>query len=209
VTVVRSGRTPADQTERRRQAALAGHLGDVARAEQFLASEDPVVRATALRALERAGPQEPDALARFTTDPSASVRRAVAELIGGRPEPELDSALCRLLDDEQDDVIEAAAFAAGERQRPADPIVDRLVELTTDHDDPLVREAAVAALGALGDSRGVAAILRATHDRATVRRRAVLALAPFDGDDVDAALRRALADRDWQVRQAAEDLLSP
>jgi HEAT repeat protein len=42
-----------------------------------------------------------------------------------------------------------------------------------------------------------------------VRRRAILALAPFDGADVDAALRTALEDRDWQVRQAAEDLLSP
>ncbi|MEY3679413.1 MAG: hypothetical protein RL547_25, partial [Actinomycetota bacterium] len=37
--------------------------------------------------------------------------------------------------------------------------------------------------------------------------RAVLALAPFDGPDVQAALKKALDDRDWQVRQAAEDLL--
>jgi hypothetical protein len=34
----------------------------------------------------------------------------------------------------------------------------------------------------------------------------VLALAPFDGAEVDAAIERALVDRDWQVRQAAEDL---
>jgi hypothetical protein len=34
----------------------------------------------------------------------------------------------------------------------------------------------------------------------------VLALAPFDGDEAEAAIDRALADRDWQVRQAAEDL---
>jgi hypothetical protein len=39
-----------------------------------------------------------------------------------------------------------------------------------------------------------------------VRRRAVLALAPFDGPAVDAAVAAALEDRDWQVRQAAEDL---
>jgi hypothetical protein len=32
-------------------------------------------------------------------------------------------------------------------------------------------------------------------------------LAPFEGDQVRAALTRALDDRDWQVRQAAEDLL--
>jgi hypothetical protein len=34
----------------------------------------------------------------------------------------------------------------------------------------------------------------------------VLALAPFEGDDVEEAIERALTDRDWQVRQAAEDL---
>jgi HEAT repeat protein len=55
---------------------------------------------------------------------------------------------------------------------------------------------------------GLPAILRATGDRPAIRRRAVLALAPFDGPEVTAALRRALEDRDWQVRQAAEDLLS-
>ncbi|MEZ5321751.1 MAG: hypothetical protein R2698_06725 [Microthrixaceae bacterium] len=51
-----------------------------------------------------------------------------------------------------------------------------------------------------------AAILAACSDKATVRRRAVLALAALDGDDVDAMLGVLLEDRDWQVRQAAEDL---
>ena len=53
---------------------------------------------------------------------------------------------------------------------------------------------------------GLPAILRALDDKATVRRRAVIALAPFDGPEVDAALERSRTDRDWQVRQAAEDL---
>ena len=64
----------------------------------------------------------------------------------------------------------------------------------------------MAALGAIGDERALPAILAATGDWATVRRRAVLALAPFDGPEVAAALAAALDDRDWQVRQAAEDL---
>ena len=51
-------------------------------------------------------------------------------------------------------------------------------------------------------------MLAATRDRAAVRRRAVIALAAFEGPEVDAALDRALTDRDWQVRQAAEDLKS-
>ena len=70
-----------------------------------------------------------------------------------------------------------------------------------------MREASVAAVGASGDERGLTAILKAGDDKPTGRRRAVLALAPFDGDEVKAALTKALDDRDWQVRQAAEDLL--
>jgi HEAT repeat protein len=104
-------------------------------------------------------------------------------------------------------VVEAAAWASGERQPPEPGIVTALARLATDHDDPLCREAAVAALGSIGDPAGLPAILTATSDRPAIRRRAVLALAPFDGPDVEAALRRALHDRDWQVRQAAEDLL--
>jgi HEAT repeat protein len=85
-------------------------------------------------------------------------------------------------------------------------IVERLVELAATADDPLVRESAVAALGAIGDPRGLTAIIAACADKPAVRRRAVLALAPFEGPDVDVAIENALVDRDWQVRQAAEDL---
>ena len=93
-----------------------------------------------------------------------------------------------------------------------DEVFGRLVELATAASaDPLVRESCVAALGAIGDERGLDAILAATSDRPPIRRRAVLALAPFldpghpRAGEIDAA-RRALEDRDWQVRQAAEDL---
>jgi HEAT repeat protein len=84
--------------------------------------------------------------------------------------------------------------------------VEALAALVARHPDALVREAAVAALGAIGDPAGLPSILAALDDKATVRRRAVLALAPFDGPEVDAALATARDDRDWQVRQAAEDL---
>jgi len=65
----------------------------------------------------------------------------------------------------------------------------------------------VAALGALGDPAGLEAVLAACGDKPAIRRRAVLALAAFDGPQVDEALQAALADKDWQTRQAAEDLL--
>ena len=87
-------------------------------------------------------------------------------------------------------VVEVAAWASGERE-PAEPgVVAVLATLATEHADALVREAAVAALGAIGDAAGLPAILAAIDDKATVRRRAVIALAPFEGAAVDAALAR-------------------
>jgi HEAT repeat protein len=104
-------------------------------------------------------------------------------------------------------VVEAACFSLGEiGARASRDSIDCLSNVATGHPDPLCREAAVAALGAVGHPDGLPAILAATADKPAVRRRAVLALAPFEGAEVDAALERALADRDWQVRQAAEDL---
>jgi len=116
-------------------------------------------------------------------------------------------ALRELLHDRDATVVEVAAWASGEQDPPAVDVVTELAQLATSHEDALCREAAVAALGAIGDPRGLPAILAATRDKATVRRRAVIALAPFDGPEVEVALAAARADRDWQVRQAAEDLL--
>jgi HEAT repeat protein len=130
------------------------------------------------------------------------VRRRAAEAAGKQP----GVSLVVLLDDADATVVEVAAWACGEQEVVNDAVLTRLVGLATDHADPLVREAAAAALGAIGDPRGLPAILAACRDKPAVRRRAVLALAPFDGPDVDAAIERALVDRDWQVRQAAEDL---
>ncbi len=196
-----------------RRVALAGHRGDTDLARQHLAHSDPRVRTIALRALQRAGDLRIAEWVGASTDPDPAVRRDAAELAGRWPaDPPataaLRSGLLVLLADDDATVIEMAAWAAGERAVDAD-IVSRLVDLTVDHDDALVREAAVAALGSLGDAAGLPAILSATRDKATVRRRAVLALAAFEGPEVDAALARATDDRDWQVRQAAEDLLAP
>ena len=114
--------------------------------------------------------------------------------------------LLPLLPDVDDRVTEVAAFAAGELIPAAPGVVEALAAIATGHTDPLCRESAVAALGALGDSGGRAAVMIACGDIAAVRRRAVLALAAFDGDEVDAAVVALTSDRDLQVRQAAEDL---
>jgi HEAT repeat protein len=53
---------------------------------------------------------------------------------------------------------------------------------------------------------GLPAVIAALDDKPTVRRRATVALAGFDDPRVEPALRRAAGDRDWQVRQAADEL---
>ena len=186
---------------------MAGHAGDVATARAALADDDATVRATALGALARAEGLEAADLTAALQDGDARVRRRAVEIVASLDDPATAGiSLLTLLADADPTVVEVTAWACGERS-PAEPgAVDALAALATGHDDALVREAAVAALGSIGDPAGLPAILAATSDKATVRRRAVLALAPFDGADVDEALARARTDRDWQVRQAAEDL---
>lgn len=166
------------------------------------------VRAVALGAAHRLDAMTIDHLVTALTDPAVEVRYRAVELAArSRHGVAVGDRLIAALDDPE--LSEVAAFALGELdldEAVRSKAVVALGRQATDHDDPLCRESAVAALGALGD--GLAHVLAATTDVATVRRRAVLALAPFDGPEVDQALQRALEDRDWQVRQAAEDLLA-
>jgi HEAT repeat protein len=140
------------------------------------------------------------------------VRGRAAELAPQLPpDARVAPALLDRLADPDVTVVEAVAWSLGELDDAARAAgaVRALAELTRTHRDALAREAAVAALGALGDDDALPAILDACRDKPAVRRRAVLALAPFDGPEVDAAIDAALTDRDWQVRQAAEDLRGP
>ena len=187
---------------RRRAAALAGHAGDAAGARALLADADPAVRATALGALGRLGEASAAEVAMALADPSPVVRRRACRVAIGVAGVDL----VPMLGDSDAGVVEVAAWALGERAEGSGDVVARLSAVATGHDDALCREAAVAALGAIGDAGGLAAVLVATGDKPAVRRRAVIALAAFEGPEVDAALKRALTDRDWQVRQAAEDL---
>jgi HEAT repeat protein len=170
---------------------------------------DERVRAAALGALARAGGRRrATAVWRAALgDPAPAVRRRAADLAPGLAVPA--RPLLSLLADEDVTVVEAAAWALGELGAAAvrAGAVRALGAVVREHDDPLAREAAVAALGALADPAGLPAVLVACRDKPAVRRRAVLALAPFEGPEVEAALRAAREDRDWQVRQAAEDLL--
>lgn len=182
----------------------AGFERDEPAARAGLGSADDSVRASSLRALHRMDALTRDDVARGIADGSHEVRRTAVELSA-----RFDVVIRHLLDDSDVFVAEMTAWTLGERNEPTDDDIAALVAAVESHPEPVVREASAAALGSIGDERGLPAILKACNDKPAVRRRAVLALAPFDGDDVDAALNAALTDKDWQVRQNAEILLNP
>lgn len=188
--------------ERRDATILAGHRGDAATARAAISDPEPSVRLVGFGALERCGVLADDDIRLAMTDAAVPVRRRAAELAALRPH----LTLIDLLRDDEPTVVEVAAWACGEHEDVSDAELERLIELAGGADDPLVREASAAALGAIGDERGLSAIIAACSDKPHIRRRAVLALAPFDGPEVAATIAQALEDRDWQVRQSAEDL---
>ncbi len=195
----------SEDAQRRRAVALAGHQGDPDTAEAAQTDPDPKVRIAALRSLAKLGVISEHQLNRALDDADPAVRIAALEIAANHSFPGLE----RLLDDQDPMVVESAAWALGERDTTSDEIIDRLSQVARDHPDPLARESAVAALGAIGDERGLRAILDATHDKVAVRRRAIIALAAFEGVEVSDAYQRARRDRDRQVRDAVDELLGP
>jgi HEAT repeat protein len=192
-------------TERRRAAALAGHVGDEDGARAALSDDAPSVRATALGALDRLHRLTDDDCRTALADPDPAVRRRAAELSAGAPDVNIADGL----HDSDPSVVEMTAWALGERgDARSVPALSALASAGSGHGDPLCRESAVAALGAIGDPTGLPAVIGALDDKPAIRRRAAAALAAFEGPEVDAALNRCLEDRDWQVRQVAEDLLA-
>jgi len=193
-------------TQTCRSIVLAGHAGDRQTVLDGLDHAAPEVRTVALGAALRVGVLDRAALLTALADEAVGVRYRAVELVARVPfGPTLASEVIDLLADPE--LREVAAFVLGELElgdESKERAIAALGAQATNDDDPLCRESAVAALGALGG--GLPFILTATGDVATVRRRAVLSLAPFEGPEVDEALAAALNDRDWQVRQAAEDL---
>jgi HEAT repeat protein len=208
-----AGPTAAD---RRVTVVVAGHRGELATVEAHRHDEDPHVRAAFLGALVRLGRLDTPTLDEFLRDQSAIVigRAITAAAHFDDGDDAIDHALVDLIGGVDEGLAEQAVWALGERWEEAGDdaeatVLDAVEAAAGSHPDALVREAAVASLGSIGAERSLPVILRAAGDKATVRRRAVIALAPFDGPEVDAALTTARVDRDWQVRQAAEDLLAP
>ena len=205
----------ADALARRRTVAVAGHCGEAALARPYLDDDEPAVRASALRALERAGGLYVHLLIAALDDPAPAVRMTALELAASRRDVPVEAAAVRL-DDDDHRVVEAAAWTCGEKVSAADPaladtgpVIEALGKVARSHADPLCRESAIAALGAIAHPDGLPTVLAGLDDKPEVRRRAVIALAPFDGPEVEAALARASNDRDKQVRTAAAELRGP
>jgi HEAT repeat protein len=177
-----------------------------------LTAPDPRERVLALRAAAAHGWLRVEQWLAALADPSAPVRLEGGALLahhrdGAAGAGELDAALMDLLGDADALVVDAAAFALGERR--VDAALGALLDVARDHADARCRECAVAALGVIGDDRAVPTVIAALSDKAPVRRRAVVALANFEGPEVDAALEAASEDRDWQVRAAVDQLERP
>jgi HEAT repeat protein len=195
--------------QRRRQIIAAGHAGQSDRARRGLDDPDAAVHAAALGALARLGLLTVPDIARALSTGAAPVRRratdAALSVRGAGSRSTLYDLLVAALADPDPLVVVGAAWFLAERRVAA--AVAALAVTAGTHDDVRCREAAVAALGALGDPVGLPAVIAALEDKPTVRRRATVALAGFDDPRVEVALRRSAQDRDWQVRQAADELL--
>jgi HEAT repeat protein len=194
---------------RRRRVITAGHSGRTEVARRGLKDPDAEVHAAALGALARLGALTvTDITDALRTGPVPVRRRATDVALavrGAGSRSALPALLIDALSDPDPLVVVGAAWYLSERSVAA--AVAALAETARAHEDVRCREACVAALGAIGDRRGLDSVIAALDDKPTVRRRATVALAGFDDPRVEVALQRSAEDRDWQVRQAAEELL--
>ena len=188
------------------RAGFSEDAGTTSLIRSSLESDQARLRVLALRAGLRRSLIDANDWVRALDDADRDVRREALEMVARAnvDDPRICDSILRLLDDADPLVVDAAAFALGEHSHA--PAVERLSLIATGHDDARCRESAVAALGAIGDDRGRAAILAALEDKPPVRRRAIVALTNFAGPDIDDALARASEDRDWQVRAAVSQL---
>lgn len=166
-----------------------------------LASDDGLIRASALGGLARRGALREATLIAALSDEDPQVQMRAAQLAAHpRWSSATDDALAHTLRAEDELVVLAALVALADRQPP--DAFEQILILAEDEQRPLVMEEAVAVLGAFGDQRGLDVVLRATQGKPALRRRSVAALGGFMGPAVEEALDQLSNDRDWQVRQA-------
>ena len=202
-------RTAPRRAGRRRRRA---HRRRRRRPSPALVDADPGVRATALGALERLGALDDATLAAALAD--ADRRRAPPGRDAGRRATRRSTSLPALADADADGGGDRGVGVRRARGRVRAASLDALGRAgrrarrrRSCASRPSPRSARSATTRASTRSS------RRRSDKPAIRRRAVLALAPFldpehpRADDVGGgAGARPLTDRDWQVRQAAEDI---
>jgi HEAT repeat protein len=169
----------------------------------FLTSDDPVLARMATTALTPSQASENmKTLTALTQEADAPLRAAAAEKLGSCGSEALET-LGGLECDPDPTVRECLATAYGEIDSV--DAVRWLSFAARDDSDRHVKEAATAALGAIGNNAGLETLLLLINDGPPqVRRRAIAAITVFDDERVEPAIRRAALDRNPGVREAAE-----
>ncbi len=169
----------------------------------FLDDGDPVLRRLAVTALSQGQARAHiEAVAHLTVDGDVSVRAAATEKLGVCG-PDSLTTLASLEHDTEPTMREAVATAYGEIGSTES--VGWLMDAAGNDDDRHVREASVAALGAIGDPRAIDTLLKIIRNGPPqVRRRTIAAITVFDDERIEPAIRRAALDRNPGVREAAE-----
>lgn len=196
-------------------AALLGEFtetGTAAAAPLVRALADPrfEVRWETRRSLRRLGPVAMPALLDELDSPDPHLRWEAAQLLMALPEPPT-GALIRILGEFMDSAdVAGRRRAVGALGDLAGPEVRPLLERAIRDADPLVRRAAVARLGGLGDPRAADALVQQWQsetdpDTALATLRALADLAPSAAIPT---LIDALAADDRDVRQEATFLLA-
>ncbi|GMQ92530.1 MAG: hypothetical protein BMS9Abin12_0006 [Acidimicrobiia bacterium] len=171
--------------------------------DSFLDHEDPVLRRMATTALSRESSNAMfDSIVALLEDTDGSVRAAAAEKLGVCGRRALEH-LAEAAGDPEPKVREAVATAYGELADPS--AIGWLVEVGNNDTDRTVKEAAVAALGAVGDDAAIDPLLGfIASGPPQVRRRAIAAITVFDDPRIEPAIQRATFDRNPGVRETAE-----
>lgn len=152
-----------DDGVREAAASALGEIGDIAAIDPLLTlckDNDPNIRDATLSALRNIGDRcAIPAYINALHDRIASVRYTGAYCVDGSADA--ISALCRLLDDPEEDVRQQAAKDLSELCAPQ--AVPALIK-ALGHRDEFIREYAARALGQTGDPRATAPLLKAMHD---------------------------------------------
>lgn len=202
--------------------------------QPLLAHQDPEVRRIALlRAIDLVGDDDARLFVRASSDPAPEVRLEAVRALEGKGDIEAVAALLGRLDDDNEEVRQAAAeslaelrdasagailvggFASATNPWARSSILAALRNLrlpqayeiavaSLSDSLPSVRREAVGVLAYLRDSRALPHLARSVQDSDTqVRRSAVGALGFAEDDSVLPALLGALKDSDWQIREEA------